>query len=242
MNVQTARLATKVLAGTCGALLLLAVAQYAGLGRGYHWAADGDAEGTAAALGRIDEKPVVIPPASAFAEIEAHPLFNEDRQPSPYAQDGAGEEEAAPPQNPLNIALTGIILDDVNHVRIAMLLDKTRNQPVALKVGMPLEGDQASWTLVDIKPRLAVFRSAANETSEVELETSVAQPPPQRPGRPGGNAPAAGKPGAVPPRPAADPNKDLAQRIEERRRQMREDAEKARNGGKTPTPNPPPKK
>ena len=83
--------------------------------------------------------------------------------------------DASAPQNPLNITLTGIV--STSSVKIAMVQDKARNQSVALKVGMPLEGDQASWTLVEVKPRSVVFRSAANEKTEVELETSVAQPP-----------------------------------------------------------------
>ena len=251
MNVQTARLTTKVLAGTCGALLLIAVAQYIGVGRGYRWAPDTESDAANGALGTIDSKPVSLPPASAFADIDAHPLFNEDRQPTPVdASDGS---EAAPPPSPLNIALTGVILDDANHVRIAMLQDKSRNQAIALKVGMPLEGDQASWTLIDVKPRGVVFKSATNETTEVALETSLVQPTaPKAPTRPPAKPPASGgkpnvPPGKAPPNAAPDPkgnNADLARRIEERRRQMREDAERLRNGGKQPTapPNAPPKK
>ncbi len=251
MNVQTARLTTKVLAGTCGALLLIAVAQYIGVGRGYRWSPDAEGEAANGALSAIDSKPVSLPPASAFADIDAHPLFNEDRQPTPVdASDGT---EAAPPPSPLNIALTGVILDDANHVRIAMLQDKSRNQAIALKVGMPLGGDQASWTLIDVKPRGAVFKSAANETTEVALETSLVQPSapkpaartPAKPPAPGGkpNMP----PGKAPPNATPDPkgnNADLAHRIEERRRQMREDAERLRNGGKESAapPNAPPKK
>ena len=36
--------------------------------------------------------------------------------------------------------------------------------------------NQAAWTLVDVKPRVAVFRNASAETSEVELETSTTAP------------------------------------------------------------------
>ena len=43
MNVRTARIATQSLAGICGGLLLLAVLQYAGIGRGYGWS--GEARG-----------------------------------------------------------------------------------------------------------------------------------------------------------------------------------------------------
>ena len=241
MNVQTTRLATRILAGICGVLLLLVIVQYAGLGRGYHWAPDADNSAGRAAGGAIDNKPVKLPPASAFAAIEAHPLFNEDRKPTPF--DAAEGDDATAPPSPLNVALTGVILDEHNHVRIAMLQDKARNQSIALKVGMPLEGDQASWTLVEVKPRGAVFRSAANETTEIELETAVAPPPPARgsvrpparpgqPARPGGrNAPNARQNGRE-----GNANADLARRIEERRKQMREDAERLRRGEKPGQP------
>jgi len=221
MNVRAAKLTTQVLAATCGVLLLLLVAQYAGLGRGYRWdvaSADGE---DAKALPNIDRRPPQMPAAGAFAAIDAHPLFNEDRAPSP--QDAAESADATPPPNPLNVQLTGVIIDEINHVRVAMLLDKARNLPVTLKVGMPLEGDQAAWTLVEVKPRTAVFRNASAETSEVELETSTAAPkaPPPKPSA--GRPPA--RPGAAPPPSAGG---DLAKRIEERRRQMREEAERNR--------------
>ena len=229
MNVKVTRLTTTALAGACGVLLLLLVAQYIGMGRGYHWADTADDAGSRPAVGAIDNKPVQMPPASAFAAIDAHPLFNEDREPTPADASEGDAGESAP--SPLNVTLTGVILDDRNHVRIAMLQDKALNQAIALKVGMPLEGDQSSWTLIEVKPRGAVFRSAANETTEIELETAAAPPP----------RPLAGRGGVRPPtpprvRPAAgqDDNQnasaDLAKRIEERRRQMREDAERLRKG------------
>lgn len=240
MNVRAARLTTNVLVGACAALALVAILQYAGFGRGYSWAPDAAPVEEHAPLAGIDKQTLQMPPASAFAAVEQHPLFNEDRQPTPF--DASGGAEAAPPASPLNIALTGVILDEANHVRVAMFQDKTRNQAVALKVGMPLEGEQASWTLVEVRPRGAVFRNAANETTEVELETALA--PTQggaRAGAPGGKAATNRSPGgAMPPRAAGaakpnvkgDASQDLARRIEERRKQMREDAERLRNGSK----------
>jgi general secretion pathway protein N len=227
MNIRASRLATKGLAAICGLLLVFLIVQYAGFGRGYRWADDGEGDPEKPAAGAIDSKAVSLPPASTFADIQARPLFNEDRKPGPV---DLADGEGAPPPSPLNIALTGVILDEANHVRIAMFQDKTRNQAIALKVGMPLEGEQASWTLVEVKPRGAVFRSAANETSEVELETSVVQQaPPRTPSRPA-NPPAGSKPPAAGGKPP-DASADLAKRIEERRKQMREDAERLRNGG-----------
>ena len=46
-----------------------------------------------------------------------HPLFNEDRKPTPI--DASEGEDAAAPQNPLNITLTGII--STSSVKIAMV-------------------------------------------------------------------------------------------------------------------------
>jgi general secretion pathway protein N len=243
MNVRVARLTTHVLAGICGVLALIAILQYAGFGRGHSWAPDGDPVEEHAPLAGIDKQTLQMPPASAFAAVEQHPLFNEDRQPTPV--DAKAGAEAVEPPSPLNIALTGVILDDTNHVRVAMFQDKTRNQAVALKVGMPLEGEQASWTLVEVKPRGAVFRNAANETTEVELETALA--PTQGAPRAGAAKPAGNnrpppgnrppnKAGAAKPDPKGDASQDLARRIEERRKQMREDAERLRNGSKPAPP------
>lgn len=232
MNVRVARLATTALGATCAFLLLVALLQYIGVGRGYRWAADDPASAPTLPGGATDEKPLKLPPQSAFAEVQAHPLFNEDREPTPI--DASSGEDSDAPQSPLNIALTGIV--STSTVKIAMVQDKTRNQSVALKVGMPLEGDQASWTLVEVKPRSVVFRSAANERTEVELETSVVQPakaPPARSARSG--SPANNARGTAANAPASKRDSgDLSKRIEERRRQMREDAENLRNnGGKT---------
>jgi general secretion pathway protein N len=229
MNIRAARLATNILGGICATLVLVAILQYAGFGRGYTWSDDEGGAANEAVPGGIDKQALQMPPASAFAAVDEHPLFNDDRQPTPV--DAAGSADTPPP-SPLNVALTGIILDEENHVRVAMLQDKARNQAVALKVGMPLEGEQASWTLVEVKPRLVVFRNAANESAEVELETAL------KPSAGGAKPPARGGKPAAPPRSAAAPKKsadassDLARRIEERRKQMREDAERLRNGAK----------
>ena len=246
MNVRVARLTTNALAGVCGVLLLLALLQYAGIGRHIHWADDDPSTEPTLPGAAVSEKPLQLPPASAFAEVEAHPLFNEDRKPTPV-EAGEGEDSGAP-QNPLNIALTGIV--STSTTKIAMVQDKVRNQSVALKVGMPLEGDQASWTLVEVKPRSVVFRSAANERTEVELETALTAPaaapalPRSARSSAGSQAGARGKANETGGRKDAG---DLAKRIEDRRRQMREDAEKMRNQGgkgKPPPPGPtvPPKK
>lgn len=227
MDVKTARLVTLGLAAICGLLLVIALIQLAGYGRGYGWlAADDDPEPSASA--EIDQTPIKIPSMSTFAEVENRPLFNEDRQPTPHGDEGV--EVEATPAVPINVTLTGVIVQrktqSTAEVRIAMVHDNLRNESLALKVGMPLGGDQAGWTLVSVEPRLATFKNASDEKAEIELNTAenAARPPMQRPPIP---LP------SVPPSPDQKQDNaaesDLAKRIEERRRQMREEAERLRS-------------
>lgn len=235
MDVRTARMVTMVLAGLCGLLMLSALIQFAGYGRGYGWLPPDQASEQIAAA-EIDQTPIKIPPMSSFVEVENRPLFNDDRKPTPH--DDGDIEEDAPPPVPLNVTLTGVIIvrktESTEDLRIAMVRDNMRNESLALKVGMPLSGDQAGWTLVSVEPRLATFKNANDEKAEIELNTSATparapKPPPPNPAQPVRQ-------------PAPDQKRgdtaesDLARRIEERRRQMREEAERLRSQrGNSPT-------
>ena len=229
MDIRIARMTTLALAGICGALVLAALIQLAGYGRGYGWLpAD---EGAAGDLGgEIDRKPFKIPALASFSQVDSRPLFNEDRMPTPVSE---GEPDAeGPPPVPLNVTLTGVIIvrqsESTPELRVAMVRDNLRNETVALKVGMPLSGDQAGWTLVALAPRLATFKNASDETAEIELYPAAAQPQPPGVQRPPAVAPApAGAP--VPGKQDNAAESDLAKRIEERRRQMREEAERLRS-------------
>lgn len=233
MDIRTARMVTLVLASICGLLLLLALIELAGFGRGYGWLpADTSADQPLTA--EVDQTPLKIPALSNFAEVENRPLFNEDRKPTPLGDDEPQVE--GPPPAPLNVTLTGVIIvrksDTRPELRIAMLHDNLRNESLALKVGMPLSGDQAGWTLASVEPRLATFKNATDEKAEVELNTAAT--PARAPLQPPPNV----KPDApVPPKPGGnEAETDLAKRIEERRRQMREEAERLRSQrGNSPT-------
>ena len=232
MDVRTTRMLTLVLAGVCGFLLLSALIQFAGYGRGYGWLPP-DSSSEQIVSVEIDQTPIKIPPMSNFVEVENRPLFNDDRKPTPH--DDSEPEDEAPPAVPLNVTLTGVIIvrktESTSELRIAMVRDNMRNESLQLKVGMPLGGDQAGWTLVSVEPRLATFRNASDEKAEIELNTAA-------------TAARAQAPKAPPPRPPAAPMRkqdnsaesDLAKRIEERRRQMREEAERLRSQrGNSPT-------
>lgn len=239
MSIQGAKLLTLILAGTCGLLLLLTLALQIGFGRGYHWLpADEDAVSGLGA-GNIDSTPFKLPPESNFAQTEARPLFNEDRKPTPETPGDA--LVPAPPTVPLNVSLTGVILTPELH--LAMIHDNSKNNSVALKEGMPLPGDLGGWTLSRIKPRSAIFKEGAGDEIEVELTTAVASPKPGAPARPGApaGAPAPAAPPQFGPKPGAavkpgDPNQaeQLQHRIEERRKQMRDEAERLKQQQTTP--------
>ncbi len=243
MSVRGARLLTLALAGICGVLLLLALVLQAGWGRGYSWLVPDDSAALSAAS--IDREPFKLPVESAYSATDARPLFNDDRKPTPEGPDDV--TPPPPPSQPLNVALTGIVLTPQLH--LALIQDKAKNTTISLKEGMPMPGDQGGWTLTEIKPRSAIFKEMSGDEVEVELTTAVAS---QKPG----NAPGArGKPGSAvaanqagnksppppPPGTAGSPNpqaaEQLQRRIEERRKQMRDEAERLKNQGPNNPPN-----
>jgi len=229
MSVRGNRLLSIVLAGICGCLLLLALILQAGWGRGYRWSTLDDSAALAAA--NIDREVFKLPAEKDYAATEARPLFNEDRKPTPETP--AEPDKPDVPPSTLNIALTGIVLTPKLH--LALIQDKSKNSTISLREGMPMPGDQGDWTLTELKPRSAIFKQApGGEEVEVELTTAVAsqKAPAGKTGRPGvpaapppprGNAAAApvaangANPGAA---------EQLQRRIEERRRQMRDEAER----------------
>ncbi|MEO7917049.1 MAG: hypothetical protein ABIR16_05345, partial [Dokdonella sp.] len=151
MNLRTTRLLMVGVAAFCGVLALILLVQLAGFGRGYGWLAD--EQGVQSLdVGTIDRTPFSLPPESTYSAAAARPLFNDDRLPTPF--DAGAEEAPVVPPVPLNISLTGVIV--TSKVRVAMIQDKARNQSQALKVGMPLDGEQSQWTLVEINARSAV--------------------------------------------------------------------------------------
>jgi general secretion pathway protein N len=227
MSTQAAKLFSTILAGACGVLLLLALAMQFGFGRGYSWLRP-DMDSANVANVTIDKTPFKLPPQAQFADTTARPLFNDDRKPTPDTPDTP--DVPPPPKVPLNIALTGIILTPQLH--LAMVHDKLKNTDVALKEGMPMDGDQGGWTLTKINPRSAVFRETSGEEVEVELSTAVAGPTPAANVRAGTQARVAPHPPAGAQAAAAPAQNEQAQalqrRIEERRAQMREEAERLR--------------
>ncbi len=187
----------------------------------------------------------------AYAVIGERPLFNSDRKPLPPEDegkdDGAGSENAPATDSPLDVALTSVILTP--QMRIAIVTDNRSGKSVSLKVGESLEGEQAGWRLQELQARKAVFVGSGG-SSEVDLRvfdgtggqaptTGVAVAEKQGEGAPEGVTPA-NQPAPAAPAAASAPNtaqgmtpeqraEMIRRRIEERRRQMREESERANN-------------
>ena len=241
-----------VLGGLGAVLALLVVAQQAGLGRGYSKLAADD-EARADNFGRIDVEPVKLAAFSDYGDIVSRPVFNETRAPEAQPATPTDGAEAAAAASPLNVTLTGVML--MPSLQIAFVRDNATGTVHRVRVGNPLEGDQSGWKLVELMPRKAVFEGEGLGRQEIELTVDTAGAPamvapgapkpevqPAVPGQPAvagqpmpGQPPVAGQlpaptsiPGVVQPteQPAATSADQIRQRIEERRRQLREEAQR----------------
>jgi len=223
---------TLALAATCGVLLLLVLLLEFGFGRGYRWWPPGTDEATPQQEPRA-RAAFKLPPWNEYAGIHTRPMFNEDRKPTPPAPPDAGPDKPIPR---LNASLTGVILTPKVHV--AMIVEQGKTQSTAVKEGGALPGDLNAWTLVKVKPRGAVFKSSAGEEAELELiakgsglrppqPTPPAAQPPIIP-QPQPNTAGTNQPPPAPAPAAAEQANELQARIDARRKQLQEQAERAK--------------
>jgi general secretion pathway protein N len=228
-----ARKIAVALGSVAGALALLAVAQAMGLGSGFSLEpAEAAAPGDTPSLA-LERDTARMRAWGDYAQVLARPLFNESRAPEVEETADAGEAAAA---QPLTVNLTGVIL--TRGVQIALVTDPAKNETERVKVGQPLTGERAGWTLVELKPRAAVFEGAGLGRQELELAVDVQGAAPAAPApAPAAAAPPATtataqdpanpQPAAAAPAPGQPASADeIRRRIEERRRQLREEAQK----------------
>ncbi|MEZ5456508.1 MAG: hypothetical protein R3F04_10450 [Lysobacteraceae bacterium] len=178
-----------------------------------------------------------LDPVSAYAEIAERPLFNPDRRPMPVEQ---GAQDSAPVEAEaatFDVVLTSVLLRD--DLGIAVVLHSSSGTSQSVKLGEELRGDLAGWKLVELAPRKAVFEGASGRKeaslrvfdgtggqapTAIEAPPAAEQPAPVAGAQPGA-PPAAGAAAADSPEARAEL---IRKRIEERRRQMREEAERNR--------------
>jgi general secretion pathway protein N len=150
MNAADQRRLTPVLGIACVLCALVLGALVLGVGRGVHWGAAGKSSPLPAAAASARRS---SPPLQQFAAVWQHPLFTTDRQPAPESDGGGGTVTLG------DLQLTGIILTP--DLRMALLHGRSE-QDVRV-----LEGENvgsSGWTLVDLKPRSAVFSRNGQRT------------------------------------------------------------------------------
>lgn len=224
MKSRFSHLLTMALAVGCGLLLLLLFLFELGTGRGYKWWPP-EAADVLAMHSQLDHSTFKLPDWNEFADVNTRPLFNEDRKPTPPAPPVTATNEKPPPK--LNITLTGVVMTP--KVNMAMIVENGKTESSAIREGHALPGELAAWSLAKVKPRGATFRSSAGEEVEVELiakgngqkpvpPTTAAAPAPAPATMPA-PAPAHAQ---VPPGKQPEQNAELQNRIEARRKQLKE--------------------
>ena len=233
--------------------LLFAIAGLTGLGGRYRLHPDDPARVPPLPALDLSRARSPLEPAEAYADIGERPLFNADRRPLPVddakSDAAAGSEEPAPAA-PLDIVVTSIIMTP--QLQLAIVTDKRSGKSTSVKVGQALEGDMAGWTLKELQARKAVFSGPGGDTAtdlrvfdgsggQSPSPAAVAQateangnpqavapqaPPPPTP--PGAGQAVEGEAKAAPLTPEQR-SEMIRRRIEERRRQMREEAARANN-------------
>jgi len=150
MNAADQRRLTPVLGIACALCALVLGALVMGVGRGVHWGAAGKAGPLPADAAAARH---ASPPLQQFAAVWQHPLFTTDRQPAPESDSAGGTVTLG------DLKLTGIILTPDLHMA---LLHGHPDQDVRV-----LEGENvgsSGWTLVQLKPRSAVFSRNGQRT------------------------------------------------------------------------------
>ena len=251
MNLRVSQGLTLALVGAAAFMLLLVVLFWLGVGRGYSWWPL-DPLDPAAGKKKFANAQFRLGPWDNFAEVNARPLFNEDRRPTPPMPDMPGGE--AKPIPKLDVVLSGVII--TSKARLAMVKEKGKEKSMTVKEGAAMPGEWAAWSLAELKPRSAVFKNSAGQSETVELipVASSQRPTPPPPSRVANTPPVPGQPAmapqpgqappmlpapvqaapAQPPSPDAAAAEDLQQRIESRRQQIREQQQQA------PAPEAPP--
>jgi general secretion pathway protein N len=223
------------LGGTAAVLGGVLLAQELGLGSQYSLTEDLAPPRPVSGLGDITAEAPKLNGWPEYAEVLSRPLFNESRAPEEVEApviESAGTE--------LNATLTGVIVS--GQLQLAIVRDNETNESQRVRMGQPMEGKQAGWTLVELKPRMAVFQGSGAERKELELQVDtkgatavapVSPTPSAAPVAPStpmvpvvpGPATTAGDPVAAQPGQPASAE-EIRKRIEERRKQLREEAQR----------------
>jgi general secretion pathway protein N len=209
----------------------------------------------------LAQLPQLAPPPSErlgalaqFAEISARPLFSEDRRPQPFSLVPEGDANAAPA---FDFVLTSVLITPT--LKMAIVQPSAGGVSTRIKLGNAAE-QQPAWRLTALNPRSAVFEGPdGQKTLDLRVYDGTGGEPPtalNTAGQPAGSTPVPAPPGTKPmprssvpqpmptppsmPEATATPEPPDAQieairkRIEERRAQLRQQAQKPAVPAKNP--------
>ena len=252
MKLSSRKKLTATLGVSCAVMMLfLLVQRQFGLGSTYSTLPDMPPAVESASEAPQSEFEPDMASEGAFLEINDRSLFTQTRTAPPEFVPPP-PPVAEVPKVPLTAQLTGVVITPTR--KVALLRSAGGDQTYRLREGMPFPGELAGWRVTQINARSVVFDGGATQ-GQVELKLDVAKGSPMS-GLPAipqvpGNSPVPPMsdnskfntaaipmpvPGALPPAPPP-PSADQAARemevqriIEERRAQMRAEAERMSSG------------
>jgi general secretion pathway protein N len=230
-------LVTLLLGIFCGWSLLVLLVVETGLGARYSLHPEDQEKITVPPSLRLNQAQSALGSLGDYAMIGERPLFNADRRPLPPA-DAAAAPTPVAAAAPLDVLLTSVVLR--GDTQVAQFTDRTSGVSQTLRVGQSLAGEQSAWKLVELAPRAAVFEGPSGRVNaELRVFDGQGGEAPTAPPEPQAASSAAAQPqtGEAQGEPAAADGADaqspesraemIRRRIEERRRQMREEAARA---------------
>ena len=163
MKAADQRRLTPMLSAAMGIFAVMFCTLWLGMGNGVHWSP----APVAAPLPPAQAKQSLPPPAplDPFALVWQKPLFSPNRLPvARRAADGALDD----------LQLTGVIIS--RGVRLVMAQNKAHDRDLLLRQGKATPDGQ--WTLLEVRPRSALFDSP-NGRVEMKLPTPGPAPNPK---------------------------------------------------------------
>ena len=249
MKLSTRRKITTTLAVACVTMMIFIVLQrQLQWGSGYSLLPELPAEPDPVLKVPLKESTHRLESEFVFQEINNRSLFSKDRT-APLKVSAQPETKITTPQVPLTAQLTGIVLTP--NRKVALLRNAGGDQSYRLREGMPFPGELAGWRVTQINARSVIFDGGEGQGQvELKLDVSKGAPTasipvvPQVAGAPpvppvdasrlaNSGAQPMPTPGAPPPPPSADQaarEAEVQRIIEERRAQMRAEAERLSSG------------
>lgn len=251
MKLSTSRLLTQILIALCVLMMIAVFVQKQfRIGTGYSVEKLGAVEIDPRINQALSENTRALGDAQFFQEIADRALFDKSRGPLAEAiVQVVTDSTKALPKAPLTAQLTGIVITP--KTKVALLRAASGDQSFRLKEGQPFPGELAGWKVLAIAPRSVTFDGGDQGQTELKLDVSKGGPSSSMPMQMKTDVPfVAGNPPVMPPPPQAavavpNPNMpvmpppppvanaeqaareaEVQKIIEERRAQMRAEAER----------------